>query len=150
MPRNGKEGMGTMDNITFNFSNLAQKSADKIIYKEVLFLPYDIEIFTIMLMSLLLAWLFHEAMHYIKANSYKLQPSYGWDKKGSFVKIGIKPDPEQEKRIIEAGVIMGMLPIIFTTLFIGLWSIIPLMLYILGCNSDIKKLIKKGDDKKWE
>jgi hypothetical protein len=126
---------------TINYTSLISNNTN--IIKEVLFMPYNLETFSFMVMSLIMAWLFHEVMHYTKANQYKLKPIYGWDNKGSFVTITKKPSPEQDRIITETGIIMGSLPIIITTLIIGLWTIIPLTIYILGCHTDIKKLIKK-------
>ena len=105
-----------------------------------LFVAYDLEVFITMLLCFLMAWLFHEAMHYIVANKYKLRPFYGYDHRGSFISLEIQANPNQQRKILEAAVIMGCLPILVAFFSIGAWIVFPLMLYVVGCASDLKSL----------
>jgi hypothetical protein len=132
-----------LTNLTFNFSGLVQRSAVRQEFVTVLFMPYNIEVFLLLVVTCVMSWFIHEAMHYITANNYKLKPYYGWDRKGSFVSLRETATPIQKRRIVENGIIVGLLPIAFVTLAVGLWSLIPLALYLIGCGTDIKYLIHK-------
>lgn len=132
-----------LTNLTFNFSNMVTKSAVSEQWVVVWFMPYNLEVFFLLLITCVLSWFVHEAMHYITANNYKLRPYYGWDNKGSFVSLKEKATDSQKRRIVENGILIGLLPIAFVTLAVGLWSLIPLALYLIGCGTDIKYLINK-------
>jgi hypothetical protein len=139
MQGNGRGGV-QLPEVIINYSELV--SNNQVFVRDVWFVSYNLEVLITLIISLLLAWLFHEAMHYIIANKYKLMPVYGWDRKGSFVSLKRVPSYDQQIAILEGAVLMGCIPILLCFFNVGLWMLIPLGLYLVGCGSDLLMIVK--------
>ena len=94
-------------------------------------------VFTLML--IVLSIIYHEKGHYIKAENFKLKPSYK-----KFTVITQKNGTiKQQKEIIKGGILLGLIPVVVSFIIVpyGL-ALIVWLAYFFGCSSDIKKLIK--------
>ena len=86
------------------------------------------------------AILMHELGHYLSARSKGFKPKIIIEDMKITTEFEVdKISKSDEKEILLSGILLGMVPIMFAS-FIHVYYLLPMAAYIMGCQSDYKKL----------
>ena len=84
---------------------------------------------------------FHELGHYLSAKYHGLNPKFGFDKKGLFVKYQY-PNKIQRLNIIVGGVLLGYAPVVLLFFIDGWTTFFWLLAWTMGNVREIKKAVE--------
>lgn len=115
------------------------------------FVSYGIGIFIMIVLAIFV----HEASHFRKADKLGLHPKWNFKWKPFSLQVitGFDGTLKDQMRIIEDGFFNGFFVVLISILFLDYWSLLVLLMYLIGCKSDIKQWFRlrkalKGID--WE